>query len=94
MSLANMTSAGEVVVNKGPPLKVSHTIEHGGDSFQHLLIVMIVIILTILIILTFVTILTICFSETVTTVSFDGITARVVRGDLECTNGYIHLLDR
>ena len=83
-----MTSAGEVVVNKGPPLKVSHTIEHGGDSFQHLLIV---IILTIL---TFVTILTICFSETVTTVSFDGITARVVRGDLECTNGYIHLLDR
>jgi hypothetical protein len=30
----------------------------------------------------------------VTTVSFDGITARVVRGDLECTNGYIHLLDR
>ena len=86
-----MTSAGEVVVNKGPPLKVSHTFEHGGDSFQHLLIV---IILTILIILTFVTILTICFSETVTTVSFDGITARVVRGDLECTNGYIHLLDR
>ena len=83
-----MTSAGEVVVNKGPPLKVSHTIEHGGDSFQHLLIV---IILTIL---TFVTILTICFSETVTTVSFDGITAKVVRGDLECTNGYIHLLDR
>jgi len=61
LSLANMTSAGEVVVNKGPPLKVSHTIEHG---------------------------------ETVTTVSFDGITARVVRGDLECTNGYIHLLDR
>ena len=33
-------------------------------------------------------------AEPVTTVSFDGITARVVRGDLECTNGYIHLLDR
>ena len=97
MSLANMTSAGEVVVNKGPPLKVSHTIEHGGDSFQHLLIVIILtilIILTIVTIVTILTILTICFSETVTTVSFDGITARVVRGDLECTNGYIHLLDR
>jgi len=61
LSLANMTSAGEVVVNKGPPLTVSQTLQHG---------------------------------ETVTTVSFDGITARVVRGDLECTNGYIHLLDR
>ena len=79
MSLANMTNAGEVVVNKGPPLRVSQTLEHGGDSIQHLLIL---------------TILTICFAEPVTTVSFDGITARVVRGDLECTNGYIHLLDR
>jgi len=61
LSLSNMTRAGEVVVNKGPPLTVSQTLQHG---------------------------------ETVTTVSFDGITARVVRGDLECTNGYIHLLDR
>ena len=31
LSLANMTSAGEVVVNKGPPLIVSQTLQHGGD---------------------------------------------------------------
>jgi len=62
LSLANLTKAGEVVVNKGPPLIVDQSrVKHG---------------------------------ETVTTVSFDGITARVVRGDLACTNGYIHLLDR
>ena len=30
----------------------------------------------------------------VTLVSYDGIEARVVRGDLQCTNGYIHLIDR
>ena len=27
-------------------------------------------------------------------VSNDGVVARVVRGDIECTNGYIHLIDR
>ena len=30
----------------------------------------------------------------VTTVSKDGIVARVVRANIECTNGYIHLIDR
>ena len=33
------------------------------------------------------------FSEMVTTVSYDGIVARVVRANIECTNGYIHLID-
>jgi len=32
--------------------------------------------------------------EMVTTVSYDGIVARVVRANIECTNGYIHLIDR
>jgi hypothetical protein len=26
-------------------------------------------------------------------VSYEDLTARVVRGNLECTNGYIHILD-
>ena len=26
--------------------------------------------------------------------SVDGVVARVVRGDVECTNGYIHVIDR
>ena len=30
----------------------------------------------------------------VTTVSKDGIVARVVRANIECTNGYIHLIDK
>ena len=91
LSLANMTNAGEVVVNKGPPLRVSQTLQHGGDCQQFLF--------------WFWQSDFICqfffgfwqsdfIAEPVTTVSFDGITARVVRGDLECTNGYIHLLDR
>jgi len=32
--------------------------------------------------------------EMVTTVSYDGIVARVVRANIECTNGYIHLIDK
>jgi len=32
--------------------------------------------------------------EIVTTVSYDGIVARVVRANIECTNGYIHLIDK
>eukprot|EP00090_Calanus_glacialis_P012795 TRINITY_DN2142_c0_g1_i1.p1 TRINITY_DN2142_c0_g1~~TRINITY_DN2142_c0_g1_i1.p1 ORF type:complete len:616 (-),score=157.05 TRINITY_DN2142_c0_g1_i1:467-2314(-) len=32
--------------------------------------------------------------EMVTTVSKDGIVARVVRANIECTNGYIHLIDK
>ena len=34
LSLSNMTRAGEVVVNKGPPLTVSQTLQHGGDCRQ------------------------------------------------------------
>ena len=30
----------------------------------------------------------------VTTVSYDGIVALVVRANIECTNGYIHLIDK
>jgi len=29
-----------------------------------------------------------------TTVTYDGIVARIVRANIECTNGYIHLIDR
>jgi uncharacterized surface protein with fasciclin (FAS1) repeats len=32
--------------------------------------------------------------ESVTKVTYDGIVARVVRANIECTNGYIHLIDR
>ena len=32
--------------------------------------------------------------ELVTKVTYDGIEARVVRANIECTNGYIHLIDR
>ena len=39
-------------------------------------------------------ILLIKFPEMVTTVSKDGIVARVVRANIECTNGYIHLIDK
>ncbi|XP_023339725.1 fasciclin-1-like [Eurytemora carolleeae] len=31
--------------------------------------------------------------EEVTVVSYEDIEARVVRGDLECSNGYIHIID-
>ena len=47
LSLENMTNAGEVVVNKGPPLKVSHIIEHGGDFWSTLADLTIETILTI-----------------------------------------------
>ncbi len=32
-------------------------------------------------------------AEEVVMVSYEDLTARVVRGNLECTNGYIHILD-
>jgi len=32
--------------------------------------------------------------ETWTKVTYDGIVARVVRANIECKNGYIHLIDR
>ena len=33
-------------------------------------------------------------SETVSLVNYDGLTARIVRANIECTNGYIHLIDK
>ena len=33
-------------------------------------------------------------TEEVITVGVDGVRARVVRGDIESTNGYIHTIDR
>ena len=32
--------------------------------------------------------------ETTTFVNYDGVVAKVVRPDIECTNGYIHLIDK
>ena len=32
--------------------------------------------------------------ETTTFVNYDGVVAKIVRPDIECTNGYIHLIDK
>ena len=32
--------------------------------------------------------------ETTTFVNYDGVVAKIVRADIECTNGYIHLIDK
>ena len=33
-------------------------------------------------------------SEMTTFVNYDGVVARIVRPDIECTNGFIHLIDK
>ena len=32
--------------------------------------------------------------EMTTFVNYDGVVAKIVRPDIECTNGYIHLIDK
>ena len=32
--------------------------------------------------------------ETTTFVNYDGVVAKIVRPNIECTNGYIHLIDK
>ena len=38
--------------------------------------------------------LTLNISEMTTFVNYDGVVARIVRPDIECTNGFIHLIDK
>ena len=65
-------------VMRGSPLQLSTQEENGGENS----------------ILLWNYFLWNSFSEIVTTVSYDGIVARVVRANIECTNGYIHLIDK
>ena len=74
----NSKQGAGLQVIRGQPLQVKTVEENGG------LIDKLGIFISLLIF----------FTELVTLVSRDGIQARVVRGDIQCTNGYIHSIDR
>ena len=63
---------------RGPALKVTTSVVNGGKRERDLTLPH------------FIT----SFSETVSLVNYDGLTARIVRPNIECTNGYIHLIDK
>ena len=81
LSLANLTSTGSISVLRGDPLTVTQTMEGDGTSLHTT------------------TITTTPHQHTpppepVVHVSYEDLTARVVRGDIRCSNGYIHLVDK